>query len=100
MKIPPEQAVNKISKYVAKAVNCPTLFLCHIIEALEHPPPNFSLPKPPILLQPKFTKCTSGHYRRNCRAVKIPISCVIEAGFVKFTYISLRESCSVLIIVN
>jgi len=52
------------------------------------------------LLQPKFTKWTNGHYRETFTAVKIPVSCSIEAGFIKFAYISLRESYSVLTVVN
>jgi len=42
----------------------------------------------------------SGHYHGTFTAVKTPVLCVIEAGFVKFAYISLRESCSVLTVVN
>jgi hypothetical protein len=32
--------------------------------------------------------------------VKIPVSCVIEAGFVKSACVLLRESCSVVTVVN
>jgi len=71
-----------------------------MIETLELLSHNFPLPKPPTLLQPKFTKWLSGHYQGTFIAVKTPVLCVIEAGFVKFAYISLRESCSVLAVVN
>jgi len=42
----------------------------------------------------------SGHYQGTFIAVKTPVLCVIEAGFVKFAYISLRGSCTVLTDVN
>jgi hypothetical protein len=87
----PDYAINKISKYITKAVNALLCFLCHIVKAFELPLLNFSLPKPSTLLQSQFTKRPSGHYRSTFRALNIPVSFVIEADFVKFSYISLRE---------